>query len=112
MSRRFNPICKSSDEEDSLSEGEERISKKVFNELINSSGNNLSPEESKMLNTYTYDKEPIKAWLQVNDYIAMKECNAVKWNNISEMLGKFHRYPNSLYRSFKSCLVNLIEDYM
>ena len=74
MSRRFNPICY---EEDSLSEVEERVSEKVFNKLINSSGNKLSPEESKMLNTYTYDKEPIKASRQVNDYIAMEECNAV-----------------------------------
>ena len=114
MSSRFNPICNSSDEEDSLSEGEERVSEKLFNKVVNSSGNKLSPEEWKMLNTYTYDKEPIKAWRQVNDYIVMKECNAVKWNKISELLGKFHGYPNSLalYRSSKSCLVNLIERIM
>ena len=63
------------------------------------------------MHTYTYDKEPVKAWRQVNDYEAILECNSVKWREISKLIGDCHGFENSLslYRSKKAKLVNVIE---
>ena len=44
--------------------------------------NKLTPDEIKMLKTYTYDPEPVKAWREINDYMAIKECNAILWSKI------------------------------
>ena len=107
MALKYKKHLNSSEEEDSLSEGNERCSEKSFNKIVRSK---WSPEESKMLNTYSYDKEPVKAWLQINDYLVIKECNAVMWSKISQRLGKFHGYNSlDLYRNSKSNLLNLIE---
>ena len=101
----------SSEEEDSISDGEERCSEKFLIKLENSTGRKLTIGESKMLNTYTYDKEPVLAWRKINDFIVIKECYAVKWSKITELLGRYNGYFSSseLYNSSKSCLVNLIE---
>lgn len=69
-------------------------------------------DEYRFMNTYTYDKEPVKEWRQVTDFEAIKECNLVKWDEISKLLGKCHGFINSrsLYSKNKSeDLVKLIE---
>ena len=69
-------------------------------------------EELRFMNTFTYDKEPVKEWRQVTDFQAIKKCNEVKWDAISKLLGNCHGFLNSLslYRKNKSVdLVNLIE---
>ena len=69
-------------------------------------------DEYKFMNTYTYDKEPVKEWRQVTDFIAIKECNLVKWDEISKLIGTSHGFINSLslYKKDKSDdLVSLIE---
>jgi hypothetical protein len=73
-------------------------------------GPKLSKEEMKLKNTYTYDKEPVKAWRNITDYIVMKECNEYRWYQISKFLGKFSGFGSShpLYKD-RSCLANLIE---
>ena len=61
-------------------------------------------DEYRFMNTYTYDKEPVKEWRQVTDFDAIKECNLVKWDEISKLLGKSHGFNSSisLYRQNKS----------
>ena len=69
-------------------------------------------DEYRFMNTYTYDKEPVKEWHQVTYFDAIKECNLVKWDEISKQSGKSHGFNSSisLYRQNKSeDLVNLIE---
>ena len=100
-----------SDEEESsdLSEGEERCDDKVLLPW-GEPGPRLSLEEMKLMNTYTYDKEPVKAWRQYPDYRILKECNEYRWYEISEILGKFSGFSSSLFLyERKSNLVNLIE---
>ena len=58
MAHKYKKHLNSSEEEDSLSEGEERCSEKLFNNTVRSSVLKWSPEERKMLKTYSYDKEP------------------------------------------------------
>ena len=72
---------------------------------------NLTFEERKLMHTYTYFKEPVKEWHQVNDYEAIQECNRVKWREISKLIGDCHGFENSLslYRSKKAKIVNVIE---
>ena len=99
------------DSESDLSECEERCPDSVVDSLLECSlGSKLTPEELIFISSYTYDKEPVKAWRQVTDYIAIKECNDLKWEKISQYLGKFNGFSNSLqlYKS-KSTLTNLIE---
>ena len=64
------------------------------------------------MNTYTYDKEPVKEWRQVSDFDAIKECNELKWNDISKILGDAYGFHNSwagLFSKKKSKAVNIIE---
>ena len=81
----------------------------VVDSLQQSSKPNLTSEEHKFMNAYTYDKEPVKEWRQVTDFEAIKECNMVKWRDISKLIGDFHGFRNSLalYKSKK--LINVIE---
>ena len=62
------------------------------------------------MNTYSYDKEPVKEWRQVSDFDAIKECNKVKWESISKLLDKCHGFVNSgaLFRNEKSKVLILI----
>ena len=71
----------------------------------------FTSEECKLMHTYTYDKEPVKEWRQVNDYEAIKECNRVKWKEISKLVGDCPGFENSgsLYRSKEAKIVNVIE---
>ena len=100
------------DDSDSLSEGEEFCPESEIDKLP--WGNrcaNLTKDELKMKNTYSYDPEPVKAWREITDYMAIKECNENLWSKISKHVGKRHRYSNSLflYRDRHSELVNVIE---
>ena len=102
-----------SDEEDSsdLSECEERCDEKLLDGLPwGEPGPKLSKEEIRLMNTYTYDDEPVKAWRQYSDYTVLKECNEYRWYQISKFLGKFSGFSSglSLYKS-KPDLINLIE---
>jgi hypothetical protein len=92
-----------SDEEESsdLSEGEERCDDKVLLPW-GEPGPRLSLEEMKLMNTYTYDKEPVKAWRQYPDYRILKECNEYRWYEISEILGKFSGFSSSLFFYMKA----------
>ena len=73
----------------------------------------LTQEERKMLRTYTYDPEPVKAWREINDYIAIKECNGSLWSKICEKLDQkehFQFYDSLvLYRNRHSELVHTVE---
>eukprot|EP00092_Neocalanus_flemingeri_P036870 GFUD01040132.1.p1 GENE.GFUD01040132.1~~GFUD01040132.1.p1 ORF type:complete len:761 (+),score=93.35 GFUD01040132.1:160-2442(+) len=106
-------LVNSSDEKSD--EDEEFVQYNVVDSLKQSSKPILTTAELTFLNTYTYDKESVKSWRQVSDFQAIKECNEVKWSEISELIGKFHGYHNSLslYRMQNSCsnsiLVNTIE---
>ena len=97
--------------EDSDSSVEEFCRYDAVDSLQQSSKPNLTSEERKFMNSYTYDKEPVKEWRQVNDFEVFKECNSVKWRKISQLLGDCHGFDNSLslYRSKQSKVVNLIE---
>jgi uncharacterized protein YecE (DUF72 family) len=66
-----------------------------------------------MKNTYLYDPEPVKAWREITDYMAIKECNESLWSKISKCIGQNHKYGNSLflYRDRNSELVNVIERF-
>ena len=102
-----------SDEEDSsdLSECEERCDEKLLDSLPwGEASSKLSKEEIQLMNTYTYDDEPVKAWRQYSDYTILKECNENMWYKISNCLGQFSGFRSSLslYES-KPELVNLIE---
>ena len=100
-----------SSNEDSKSSDEEFCSYNVVDSLQQKKKPNITFEERKLMHTYTYDKEPVKAWRQVNDYEAILECNSVKWREISKLIGDCHGFENSLslYRSKKAKLVNVIE---
>ena len=101
----------SEDESSELSDLEERIDDKILQTLPwGESGPKLSKEEIKLKNTFTYDKEPVKAWRNISDYIVMKECNEYRWYEISEYLGKFSGFRSSiqLFRN-RSVLANLID---
>ena len=102
-----------SDEEDSsdLSICEERCDEKLLDSLPwGEASSKLSNEEIRLMNTYTYDDEPVKAWRQYSDYMILKECNEYMWYEISKCLGQFSGFRSSLslYES-KPDLVNLIE---
>ena len=101
----------SSDDDSDMSDDEYFCQYDVVDSLKYSYMPRLTPDEFKFKNTYTYDKEPVKEWRQVSDYDAIKECNEVKWSEISKLVGEFHGYHNSLslYRNSNSTLVNLIE---
>ena len=76
----------SEDESSELSDLEERIDDKILQTLPwGESGPKLSKEEIKLKNTFTYDKEPVKAWRNISDYIVMKECNEYRWYEISKL---------------------------
>ena len=68
-----------SDEEYSsdLSECEERCDDRLLSR--EDPGPKLSKEEIRLMNTYAYDDEPVKAWRQYSDYTVMKECNEYTW---------------------------------
>ena len=99
-----------SDEEYSsdLSECEEKCDDRLLSQ--EDPGPKLSKEEIRLMNTYTYDDEPVKAWRQYSDYTVMKECNEYTWYQIGKVLGKFSGFKEStdLYKS-KSDLINLLE---
>ena len=70
----------------------------------------LSKDEIKLMNTYTWDKEPVKAWRHNSDYKVLRECNEYRWFEISQFLGKFSGFTSSIYLYKKpSKLCNLIE---
>ena len=72
----------------------------------------LTPDERKMLKTFTYDPEPVKAWREINDYMAIKECNAILWSKICEQLNikeEFEFYNSlTLYRNRHSEIVHTV----
>ena len=72
----------------------------------------LTPDEIKMLKTYTYDPEPVKAWREINDYMAIKECNAILWSKICEQLNikeEFEFFNSlTLYRNRHSEIVHTV----
>ena len=72
----------------------------------------LTPDEIKMLKTYTYDPEPVKAWREINDYMAIKECNGILWSKICEKLNikeEFEFYNSlTLYRNRHSEIVHTV----
>ena len=82
----------------------------VVDSLQHSQKPRLTKEDHELMNTYSYDKEPVKEWRQVSDFDALKECNKVKWDSISKLLGKCHGFNNSgsLFRNDKSKVLNLI----
>jgi hypothetical protein len=101
----------SEDDSSEISDLEERIDDKILETLPwGEAGPKLSKDEIKLMNAFTYDKEPVKAWRQITDYIVMKECNEYRWYQISKFLGKFSGFRSShdLYKN-KSYLTNLIE---
>ena len=57
---------------DDKSEEEESHHYTVVDSLKYSSRPELSTEELKFKNTFTYDKEPIKDWRQLSDYMFSK----------------------------------------
>ena len=57
-----------SSNEDSESSDEEFCCYNVVDSLQQKNKPNLTFEERKLMHTYTYDKEPVKEWRQVNDY--------------------------------------------
>ena len=64
----------SEDESSELSDLEERVDEKIIAKLPwGESGPRLSKDEIKLRNTYTYDKEPVKAWRQTTDYMVLRE---------------------------------------
>ena len=100
------------DDSDSLSECEEFYPESLLEKQPWDSGRTkLTKEELKMKTTYTYDPEPVKAWREITDYMAIQECNEGLWSKISQCIGKHHKYRNSLflYRNRHSELVNVIE---
>ena len=103
----------SEDESSGISDLEESIDDKILEKLPwGEAGPKLSRDEIKLMNSYTYDKEPVKAWRQITDYIVMKECNDYRWYQISKFLGKFSgfrdRGSHDLFKD-RSKLTNLIE---
>ena len=101
------------DDSDSLSECEEFYPECLLEKLPwgSSSHTPLTKEELKMKRSYSYDPEPVKAWIEITDYMAIKECNEGLWSEISTRIGKYHGYRNSLflYRDRHSEVVNVIE---
>ena len=89
-SKKVVNLVYSSDEDDDKSEEEESHHYTVVDSLKYSSRPELSTEELKFKNTFTYDKEPIKDWRQLSDYMFFKECNKVLWSKISNIIGSFH----------------------
>ena len=101
----------SEDESSELSDLEERVDEKIIAKLPwGESGPRLSKDEIKLRNTYTYDKEPVKAWRQTTDYMVLRECNEFRWYEITQFLGEFSGFRTShlLYQN-PSRLCNLIE---
>ena len=101
----------SEDESSELSDLEERVDEKIIAKLPwGESGPRLSKDEIKLRNTYTYDKEPVKAWRQTTDYMVLRECNEFRWYEITKFLGEFSGFRTShlLYQN-PSRLCNLIE---
>ena len=70
----------------------------------------LSKDEIKLMNKYTWDKEPIKAWRQNSDYIVLRECTEYQWFKISQFFGNFSGFSSSiyLYKNPSKCC-NMIE---
>ena len=64
--------------EDSDSSVEKFCRYDAVDSLQQSSKPNLTSEERKFMNSYTYDKEPVKEWRQVNDFEFLK--NAIELN--------------------------------
>lgn len=99
-------------DEDKDSSDDEFFPHDVVDSLRHKPPPNYTADELRFMNTYTYDKEPVKEWRQVTDFDAIKECNLLKWDEISKLLGKSHGFKNSLslYKQNKSeDLVILIE---
>ena len=73
----------------------------------------LTADEIRMKRTYTYDPEPVRAWREINDYVAIKECNDNLWSKICDKLGlveQFEFYDSlCLYRDRNSHVVHKIE---
>ena len=101
----------SEDESSDLSDLEEKCDQKILDQLPwGETGPRLSKDEIKLLNTFTYDKEPVKAWRQNSDYRVLRECNEYRWYEISEFLGKYSGFRDShLLYANSSKLCNLIE---
>ena len=99
----------SEDESSELSDLE--VDEKIIDKLPwGESGPRLSKDEIKLLNAFTYDKEPVKAWRQNQDYRVLRECNEYRLYEISEFLGKYSGFRDShLLYANSSKLCNLIE---
>jgi hypothetical protein len=93
-----------------LSDGEEFFPESEIEKLPwDNSRKKLTMDELKMKRTYSYD--PVKAWREINDYMAIKECNDNLWSKISEFVGKHLGFTNSLclYRDRHSEIVRVVE---
>ena len=100
------------DDSDHLSDGEEFFPESDLEKLPwDNTRKKLTADELKMKRTYSYDPEPVKAWREITDYMAIKECNDNLWSTISNYVGKHLGYTNSLclYRERHSEVVRLIE---
>ena len=97
-------------ESSDLSDLEETCDDNTFDKTCREKeGPRLSKEEISLLNTYTYDKEPVKAWRQNSDYRVLRECNEYRWYEISKFLGKFSGFKcSSLLYQNPSRLCNLV----
>ena len=70
----------------------------------------LSKDEIKLMNRYTWDKEPKRAWRHNSDYRVLRECTEYRWFEICKFFGKFSGFSSSvyLYRNPSKCC-NMIE---
>ena len=112
LSKFFGVFCSDDSDTDSLSECEEYLSESEISKLPwGNTGPKLTKDEIRMKKSYSYDPEPVKAWREITDYMAIKECNENLWSKISKHVGKQHGYHNSLflYRDRHSKIVNVIE---
>ena len=77
------------DDSDSLSEGEEYLPESEVSKLPwGSIGPKLTQDEIRMKKTYSYDPEPVKAWREITDYMAIKNVTRVYGLRYQILLGK------------------------
>ena len=97
-------------ESSDLSDLEETCDDTTFDKICREKeGPRLPKEEMRLLNTYTYDKEPVKAFRQNSVYRVLRECNEYRWYEISKFLGKFSGFQcSSLLYQNPSRLCNLV----
>ena len=99
---------------DSMEEDIESLPQSDIEKLLESrKPKKLTADEIKMKRTYTYDPEPIKAWREINDYVAIKECNDNLWSKICNKLGLVEQFgfynSHCLYRNRNSHVIHKIE---